>query len=195
MRPEIVLNISVCYHNLVASTHIGTFNRSPKGPPSHNPTTVFTHINTCAIYRAIHCLTFLPFCPCFVCGKRKRAQSPAAASVRPWNALRETTKEEAPIGGAFSTSPALAVKFSRFHLSLTMRRTHSLKLSIANYSKTSAICGHHSAKNAKGNCDPAPSSVEGHTLPLLHSFIPQPKSYAENQEKSVCVGPVLETAA
>ena len=28
----------------------------------------------------------------------------------------------------------------------TMRRTQSLKLSIANYSKTSAFCGRHSAK-------------------------------------------------
>ena len=26
---------------------------------------------------------------------------------------------------------------------------------------------------------------KGYTLPLIHSFIPQPKSYAENQEKSV----------
>ena len=30
-----------------------------------------------------------------------------------------------------------------------MRRTQSLKLSIANYSKTSAICGRHSAKIRK----------------------------------------------
>ena len=74
-----------------------------------------------------------------------------------------------------------------------MRRTHSLKLSIANYSKTSAICGHHSAKNAKGNRNPAPSSVEGHTLPLLHSFIPRSKSYAgikknDNVSKSGMTG-------
>ena len=34
------------------------------------------------------------------------------------------------------------------------------KLSIANYSKTSAICWRHSAKNAKGNRDYAPSFVE-----------------------------------
>ena len=43
------------------------------------------------------------------------------------------------------------------------------KLSIANYSKTSAICWRHSAKNAKGNRNYAPSFVE-RVCPTSNSF-------------------------
>ena len=71
--------------------------------------------------------------------------------------------------GAFSTSPALAVKFSRFHLSQNDASNAKFKLSIANYSKTSAICWRHSAKNAKGNRNYAPSFVE-RVCPTSNSF-------------------------
>ena len=99
MWAEVVLNIGVRYHNLIVTAHIGTLYRPSKGrKPPDNPPIVFTNLNMLAICRAIHNLTFLFLLPCSNCGKRKRAQSPAAASVRPWNALRETTKEDTPIG-------------------------------------------------------------------------------------------------
>ena len=48
-------------------------------------------------------------------------------------------------------------------------------------------------QNPQATATPRLLPWKGYTLPLIHSFIPQPKSYAENQEKSVCVGPVSGT--
>ena len=76
-----------------------------------------------------------------------------------------------------------------------MRKTHSFKLSIANYAKLQPFVGVILQKTQKATATTRLLSWKGYALPLIHSFIPQPKSYAENQEKSVCVGPVLETAA
>ena len=52
----------------------------------------------------------------------------------------------------------------------TMRRTQSLKLSIANYSKTSAFCGRHSAKFRNNQfATPRLLPWKGQTSPLPHT--------------------------
>ena len=63
--------------------------------------------------------------------------------------------------GAFSTSPALAVKFSRFHLSQNdASSVKSLKLSVAYCSKKPTVYGRESAKYTNGNRDCTPSFLE-----------------------------------
>ena len=52
-----------------------------------------------------------------------------------------------------------------------MRRTQSLKLSIANYSKSSALCGRHSAKFASANSRPR-AFFRGKGRPLLCPILP-----------------------
>lgn len=82
--------------------------------------------------------------------------------------------------GAFSTSPALAVKFSRFHLSQTMGRTQSLELSDAYYSIISAVCGRQFAKICgRRNATLRLLPWQGQTLPLFHTARCVLKSYAE----------------
>ena len=52
-----------------------------------------------------------------------------------------------------------------------MRRTQSLKLSIANYSKTSAFCGHYSAKIRTANLR-LRAFFRGKGRPLLYPILP-----------------------
>ena len=52
-----------------------------------------------------------------------------------------------------------------------MRRTQSLKLSVANYSKTSAFCGRHSAKIRKSQLATS-AFFHGKGKPVLYPILP-----------------------
>ena len=119
------------------------------------------------------------FCPCLVHGKRKRAQSPAAVLVRPWNALRETTKEDAPTGRILHFAGS---RSKIFQVSPEPKRCVERK--IVNY-LTDIIANFRSFVD--GNLQKTASRIA--TLPLLpwkgqssslfHTIIPRSKSYAE----------------